>query len=190
MPIVEGFPALKVGNWSNCAHCGEISQCRDDAWPVVWLTAMDRKTNRNLIFQFGPQVLSCSQCNSMLGSKAFDSFDERCRFVSNKLFTKAQRKSASWDQDEIDQLTDSLKLLVLQKQREKRTLQERSEWFQSDGYYSNLEQLIYENLLNPDSNSFHNGYYEYFRTTLDIIKGRVNIGKNVQRKTQTYIRVG
>lgn len=177
------FPPFLVGSWPTCAYCGESSQCRDHVWPVSFITSMDRRISRNLVFQIGPQVLACHRCNTKLSNRFFDTFQERCRFIANWKIKRAAKISAYWTSPELRQLQGRLQAYVLEKQREKQLLQKQIDWYWSEEFFRNLEGLILEPLLISAYPQFHEHYFEYFRTTIECVKSCVDFGKVRQGET-------
>ena len=186
----EGYPMFLIGCWSNCAYCGFESECRDHVWPVVMLTGMDRKLERNAVMQMGPQVLACSFCNSKLAARYFPDFQTRAEFMSRAWLKKAEKVSAEWGEAEKMKLAYSLRKFVEQKQEEKRSYELRSKWFDSAEFYENLNGLLAQETLLSYAPGFREDYYEFFKRTIELIRSSDAARQKRERQAKDDQRSG
>ncbi len=187
--FAPSYPKFRFGSWNHCAYCGATPTGTDHAIPMAYISCADRRWNHSAADKIGPQTPACHFCNvKLLNKKGFDSFEERCRFVSDRLRRIAIRSSAVWSENEIQQLRDKLQSFVRFKRQEKSDFQERANWFYTLEYYRNLENLLYEPLLIKGEEAFHKAYYEYFRTTIAEITRRLDFGKARSRSSENTYR--
>lgn len=180
------YPPFIFGTWSFCSYCGESPNCKDHCIPFSFLSLADRNIKRSIGKTVGPQALSCGKCNSMLGSKYFDTFLERCEYLSKRYFKSALKISATWEDSELKKLDHNLKSLIEQKQIKKQWLYEKSNWYLSDAFFYNLENLLYEPTLQKDSPRFFEYYHKFFSGTLDRVKSSVDLREEIKRSEKKY----
>jgi hypothetical protein len=106
----------------------------------------------------------------MLGWRMFESFDERCLWVSNRYAALAEKYGSAWKLSQLKQFDYILRKFIEQKIRNGKLLQRASDWFNSAEYIDNLESLLYEPRLEIGSLKYHDVYYLYFKPTLDAIR--------------------
>ncbi len=183
------YPKFKFGSWEHCAYCGAVPTSIDHAIPMAYISCADRRWNPSAAGKVGPQTPACHFCNvRLLNSKGFNSFEERCQFVSDRLRSLAIRSSSVWSEPEIERLQGKLQSFVRFKQHEKSDFKQRSAWFYGPEYYHNLENLLYEPLLIKGERAFHKAYYEYFGTTISEITRRLNFRETRSGRSENSYR--
>jgi len=98
-------PAIKGGE--TCAYCGEAATGYDHFIPYC------------LAGENTPLYPACIECNSIAGSRVFDSLSAKRSYIHARLRKryKAAIRSADWTQDELSQLEPKLKSIVIEKLR-------------------------------------------------------------------------
>jgi len=182
---LESYPAFRIGTWEHCVYCGEPSECRDHVIPFSFLSLSDSKR-----YEIGPQALSCKNCNLILGNRSFDTFDERCKWISNNLGQRRRKSGPLWERHEINQLKGKLRQYVNQCQNKHQWLTIRWEWYDSDCYWKNLEGLLTETLLKSESPRYKEGYGNFFRPTINKLEISISLRETRERKEKDAIRRG
>lgn len=181
----ETYPKLVIGSWTHCVYCGEPSNCRDHLWPFKMLSVADRKRYEP---QIGPQAIACSDCNSRLRDWYFDTFEARCRHISERLRTMADAIGPRWERNEIRKIRGKLRKYVEIKQAKRVSLMERSQWFSSFDYLKNLESLPLEPILNNELPKFRSSYHDFFSSTIAAIHCGIVARQAEQRRSQETLR--
>ncbi len=91
-----------------CFYCGEPGNIsRDHVHPVAARGELKRKFNGQ------ETVFSCVECNSSLGSKIFDSVEERVKWLVARYKRKYKLShSVFWSEGEINELGPSLRMRI------------------------------------------------------------------------------
>lgn len=152
-----------------CTYCGETRKLTvDHVLPVSYLFPRRFKNINNK----GITCVACSQCNGFLGNRHFDTFMDRCEFVSARIEKKHRRLARGdvWEKDELATLKGKLRTYVKQQNLRRLSLQERIEWLGSDSFYRNISGLCFEPSLDRGSSTFSSLAYGYFESVLGIAR--------------------
>lgn len=125
-----------------CTYCGEPADTIDHTIPYSWFrdtTTGGRRHSESIGFM----TYSCMECNRILGKRLFYTFQDRCKFVNNKLRKKYRKfMGVVWDQDELDGLSDRLKEEIERSNRLNLRLRDRVGWQDSKEFLSMLEETM------------------------------------------------
>ena len=100
-----------------CTYCGEPADTIDHTIPYSWFreTNYNGKRHRESI---GFMTYACRECNCILGNRIFPTFQDRCRFVKNKLQKRYRDKmGVIWDEDELSELSGGLRAEIERSNR-------------------------------------------------------------------------
>ena len=102
------------GDRLSCAYCGDVREGVDHIPPLSVVASVTpaklRKLEVDLI-----SVPCCSTCNGTLGGRKIGTYEERLHFLYSRLQAKLE-SSVFWSNDEIDELSGNLRVMVLSKQ--------------------------------------------------------------------------
>lgn len=163
-PILT-IPSFIFGSPENCTYCGETPNALDHVIPVSQYSVKKRKAGGK---ERGVRTYACTQCNSILGDKYFDTFLERIMFVRGRLTEKAGRNSrkAAWDDDEILELSGSIRNYVASKQFKIRAMDRRTEWPLSFRFYQAIGNLDTVHALTPSHPKYQEWVHAYFASVI------------------------
>lgn len=111
---------------------------------------------------------ACTRCNSFLSNRFFSDFKTRCEFVRDYLNRMA--RPVTWHGWELAKLDHGLRSYVQKEQRRRLWLRMRADWFEGRDFLLNIEPLLWERHLDRFSDTFHKGLYDYFWSTLNMLK--------------------
>jgi hypothetical protein len=103
---------------SNCFYCGQLGDGTDHAVPIAYTTRNGRGTRRQGDLDNGHlRVPCCRECNSLLGSKLFDSIQARAAYLARKLKNRYRLllSAPQWTDQEIAEVGPSLRAMILAK---------------------------------------------------------------------------
>jgi len=161
------IPYFRIGSPTICTYCGDAGDAYDHVICVASQTINRKKSDRT---EYGPIARSCSSCNGMLGSKYFNSFMERCSFVSHRINLRA--KPVLWTRREMSELDWKLLKLVEQDVARRLWYRSRSDWFQSRDFWLNLESINWEQCLDSSHPKFNEQLFLFFKSTMNEIKSQ------------------
>lgn len=130
------------GNKHICTYCGEPADTIDHTIPYSWFkdTTEGKKRKAEAV---GFMTYSCRECNRLLGNRLFYTFQDRCKFVNNKLRTKYRKfMGVVWDEEDLDGLSGSLRQEIERSNRLNLRLRERVSWQDSKQFLSMLEETM------------------------------------------------
>ena len=95
---------------NSCTYCGESAVALDHVIPRMFISGLSKRTG-DPGGEPGFTVPSCTQCNSILGSRIFNNLVERKEFVHKRLLVKLRKHNATvgWSNDEIEELGPALR---------------------------------------------------------------------------------
>lgn len=105
--------SLPIPDGSLCTYCGGIAHAWDHVIPVQLLRP-DSKQNR--IVSDDWLVLACNECNGALSDRMLHNVPLRAKWLYNRYRRKYSKlmSNATWTDDELDELSGSFKLLVIE----------------------------------------------------------------------------
>lgn len=156
------LPSFTFGDERDCTYCGDPATCRDHVIPVAYQTN-DRK-RKGEHSRHGPMCWACSDCNSHLSSRYFDSFKERCVWAHWRIERRVN--PIIWSEYELSNLDYTLRSLVRKKVAKQRWMRQRADWYESRDFYLNLEGLIWEVNQLGTSSTGHRFVRAYFSSML------------------------
>lgn len=159
--ILSQLPNFKFGNETICTYCGDKASGRDHVIPVRYQHLHDQSRGRSN----GPITFACQRCNSKLGANWFDTFDERCRWMRDKIASIGLE--VLWHKWELAKLDYNLQRSIQYTQNYRKWQRERADWYESRDYWLNIENLQWRLEERSASNPF---LREYFGTTLRFLK--------------------
>lgn len=100
---------------SKCFYCGELATDRDHVFPHSAASVGSRR------FEGKEIVYACHSCNVTLGNHAAMRLDLRVEYLLAKLVKKHKldRPAVDWDEDELAELSYTLRSGIAGKQRER-----------------------------------------------------------------------
>ena len=104
----------------SCVYCGEVADTLDHVPPVRIAESLDLEMTHML-------VPACRECNSTLSAKYLLYLDERAEHLLQRYKTKYKKhdSAVAWDEDEIEELSGSLKTYIRGCQLEYQRFRER-----------------------------------------------------------------
>ena len=123
----------------------------------------------------GIRTWSCQTCNSGIGDKYFNTFADRTLYVERFLRRRYSRTLSceDWEPSEIAELSGKLKSYVLNAQKELNLVRSMVEWRNSDGFYRNLEGLLYQPCLDPKDQAYSDLVAQFFEAELPLIESLI-----------------
>lgn len=123
----------------------------------------------------GIRTWSCQTCNSGIGDKYFNTFADRTLYVERFLRRRYSRTLSceDWEPSEIAELSGKLKSYVLNAQKELNLVRSMVEWRNSDGFYRNLEGLLYQPCLDPKDQAYSDLVAQFFEAELPLVESLV-----------------
>jgi len=167
---VEWFRNFIFGNFGTCTYCGsDTGTSVDHVIPVNWFSKRGSRQTQQT--GSGIRTWACLACNSGLGDKFFDTFSDRTFYVERFLRRRYSRTLSceDWEPSEIAELSGKLKSYVLNAQKELELVRSMVEWRNSDGFYRNLEGLLYQPCLDPMDQKYSDLIAKYFEAELPLI---------------------
>ena len=163
--ITDGYiPTFTFGNCGICAYCGDVADSKDHVIPLSYQT--DRpKLSRS---DSGPMTFACRPCNSFLSNRMFPDFRTRCEFVRDYLNRKS--RPVLWSMRELGELDYGLRKLILKERNKRLWIRARADWYEGRDYLLNIEMLLWEPRIDRYSQLFHKATYEYFWSTIILLK--------------------
>ena len=123
----------------------------------------------------GIRTWSCQTCNSGIGDKYFNTFADRTLYVERFLRRRYSRTLSceDWEPSEIAELSGKLKSYVLNAQKELNLVRSMVEWRNSDGFYRNLEGLLYQPCLDPKDQAYSDLVAQFFEAELPLVESLI-----------------
>lgn len=162
--IIPVLPKFKFGNPNCCAYCGDPPSGRDHVIPVSFQHL--RKDQRNATN--GPTTWACQPCNSKLGANWFDDFDDRCRWIRDRIDSAV--KPVVWHDYELAKLDYGLRIYIKSESARRLWQRSRADWYESRDYWLNIENLQWQLAEFNPSNPGFLFLESYFRRTIQFLK--------------------
>lgn len=160
------IPHFFLGSKTTCTYCGEPADGIDHVICVASQTIGKRK---RVMTGYGPTTASCSECNSaILNSKGFNTFMERCSYVSDRHSRKGG--AAHWSEEQLSELGYGLREYIRRDQNRKLWYRFRADWFQGRDFFLGLESLQWEKCLDPMESSYNAELHRYFKSSIDACR--------------------
>ena len=159
------LPSFKFGSATVCTYCGDTPDAYDHVFCVAGKT-INRKGNCRE--GFGPLTRCCHKCNSALSSKVFNSFYERCAYISAYYNKKA--KPVEWSEAQLMELDYKLREHIIKENNKRMWYRWRSDWFQGREFVLNLEPMVLIPELDRSSPKYNEELWAYFKSTISLIK--------------------
>ena len=93
-----------------CIYCGDIASQRDHVPPISYISSIDITVYRKHYKML--KVPCCPDCNVKLSSNSLLTINDRKRFVRDKVRRSKFMKTLRWDEDELNELHDLLRVSV------------------------------------------------------------------------------
>jgi len=171
---VEWFRNFIFGNFGTCTYCGsDAGTSVDHVIPVNWFSK--RGSRQTPMTGSGIRTWSCQTCNSGIGDKYFNTFADRTLYVERFLRRRYSRTLSceDWEPSEIAELSGKLKSYVLNAQKELNLVRSMVEWRNSDGFYRNLEGLLYQPCLDPKDQAYSDLVAQFFEAELPLVESLI-----------------
>lgn len=162
-PFSGHLPVFYFGNQSKCTYCGDPADTRDHIIPVSY-----QQTSRKAAFSgCGPMTYACRNCNLTLSNRWFDTFKQRCEWMSWRISQKAA--PILWSNHQIQKLDHSLRSYVHQKMMRNKWFRFRADFYESREYILNIENLSWE-MQRIEADTIAKAFlFAYFSETLNEI---------------------
>lgn len=141
-----------------CTYCGMPADNIEHAIPYSWFKnsgARDRRRGESI----GYLTPSCSECNTLLGSKIFDTFQKRVAYV-NKRLRQVHKKDMGvvWDEEDLSQIEGNLRKYIESKNKLNLTLRQRVDWINTEDFQQLMtdacDRLYYNKLIDKQYKLF------------------------------------
>lgn len=132
-----------------CTYCGEPADTIDHTIPYSWFrnTGSDRRHGESVGFM----TYCCRECNSILGSRIFPTFQQRLLYLNNRLRERHRKDmSVMWDKEDLSKVSGRLKQYIEQQNRINKRQRARVSWIDSHKFLSLIEQVQDEVYHNTD----------------------------------------
>jgi hypothetical protein len=159
------LPVFEFGDRRRCTYCGDPATARDHVIAVSY----QQQTRTKAFSECGPWTWSCTECNTTLSNRWFDSFDERCRWVSWRLQKRV--KPILWTEAQLARLDFKLQNHIRQQTAKAKWSRYRADFYESRDYYLNLESLTWELARRDTVTDARKFLAGYFRQTLIELAG-------------------
>lgn len=128
-----GIYYKKKFKWLNCCiYCGCHNQAWDHVLPisVAAQLGLSRPNIRKHLFQGLNLVPSCSECNSIAGSKPFYSIRAKRKFIQDRLKKKHKQllRHVIWDQKELEDIGPRMTAEIKKAMRNRYEVEMRVSW--------------------------------------------------------------
>lgn len=140
-----------------CTYCGQPADTIDHTIPYSWFrtTGSDRRKAEAVGFL----TYACRECNGLLGSRIFPTFQERVAYVNRRLRKKWRPEmSVMWDKEDLSTVSGRLKQYIRQQQRLNKLQRERVSWIDSPEYTQILtdtcDRLYYDKSVPSECKRF------------------------------------
>jgi hypothetical protein len=160
------LPYFVIGNSLSCVYCGSDAETKDHVIPVAQQTVNPNPKGR--LTSFGPVAYCCSRCNTKLSDRYFETFDQRCQWISQVWNVRA--KPVFWSNAQIEKLDHKLKMFIRQERDKRLGFRLRSDWYGSRDYLLSLEPLLWQKELDPSNRKASAVLIRYFHDTLNLLK--------------------
>jgi hypothetical protein len=134
--MMINIPTFFFGHNSVCTYCGDTPSSIDHIIPFQFQTSEERKGDRA---RFGPITPACASCNTKIGSRYFDTFDDRCKWIASSI--ERQAKPIIWSNAELKTIGYTLRTKILADIAKRRWARVRADWYQSRDYFLTIEPL-------------------------------------------------
>lgn len=118
----------------DCLYCGELADCIDHFLPISFLASLVEVGVR----VESVLVKSCFNCNSIASDKVFSTVNEKRKHIYDRLKEKSKNKKLlslpEWTEDELSELSYTLRAVVVKDIRKKETLLRRLEFMELVGF--------------------------------------------------------
>ena len=158
------LPHFKFGNDGICTYCGDDSDTFDHVIPISFQSELLRSEIPN---EVGPVTFACRDCNHRLGNRYFDTFNQRCEWIQQRLSLKT--KAVNWTKLELVRLDWGLRKFIERERDRRLWIQDRADWFDSRSFWLNIEDLTWIELLKPFTLNFNKPLFEYFSNSISRI---------------------
>lgn len=132
------LPTFHFGSGNSCTYCGEPATSRDHVIAVSYQTIRKGARFENN----GPWCWSCSQCNSSLSNRYFDTFKDRCEWIHWR--HEVQAKPINWHEWELKPIGHTLQSGIREEMQKRRRARCRADFYGSRDFYLNIESLTWE----------------------------------------------
>lgn len=132
------------GRHGVCTYCGNPADCVDHTIPYSWF----RNTGGNSRKQesVGFMTYSCRECNGLLGSRLFPTFQERLLYVQRRLRSKYKKyMGVLWDKEDLSGVSGRLKQYIRQQLRLNLAIRKRLSWPESPDF-QDMMQEVYDDI--------------------------------------------
>lgn len=160
------LPYFVIGNSLSCVYCGSDAEAMDHIFPVSLQTANPHPKARKT--SFGPVAYCCARCNLKLHNKTFQTFDQRCRWISRVWDIRA--KPVYWSNEQIERLDHKLKTFIRQERERRLGFRLRADWYGSRDYLLGIEPLLWQKELDHSHPKASATLIRFFHDTLNLLK--------------------
>ena len=118
---------FNFGHNDVCTYCGDHATCLDHTIPYSYFRNTGGHYRRSEAIGF--LTPACDECNTILGDRIFTTFQERFKFVHDRLVKKYKKKlGIIWDKEDLKGVSGRLKQYIEQQNRINQRIQTRLNW--------------------------------------------------------------
>jgi len=151
-----------------CTYCGDpVDNFQlDHVIPLAYTEGAYRITctKGQLRKNHGPVTTCCSQCNSILGARFFNTFWDRCLVINS--FMECRATPILWSEQQINELGGSLKTYIKTKKNHSLWYRNRADWFKCPEFFETIEGLLTSKFLDHTEPCFNEDCHNFFASTL------------------------
>lgn len=129
------IPDYLFGQRGICTYCGDTGNSIDHVIPVSYFDDNIKRSGK--LNSKGIRTHSCSDCNSILNDKYFESFYERCQYVNKRIQQRFKKiiNLPPWSPEEFAKLGKNIKASLGEKLNLKGVVLERLRWQSTNEFY-------------------------------------------------------
>lgn len=125
------------GNSNKCIYCGEPADTVEHLIPWSFISRVYEKDRKLKGFC----TYACRECNTLAGNRLFFTFEERVKFVSDRLRKKHKKDmTVVWDKSELSELHGNLKKWVRGKNFQNLLIRKRLSYPTEEEFWKILNQ--------------------------------------------------
>ena len=129
--------ALFKTKGGRCIYCGERASVIEHLVPLCFLESRKRKTSDRFL-----RSESCHDCNQLLGSRFFETLDDRISWVNERLRgTNGKIKVPQWTAEELSEMGYAIRSHISKQQQIKLLATRRACWVNTPEYVNLREDL-------------------------------------------------
>lgn len=123
---------------NTCTYCGQSADTLDHCIPYSFSRGRQTKGSKSPL---GFCTYCCRECNSLLGSSIFPTFQERLVYLNKKLSKKYNKfLTVVWDEEDLSSVSGNLKRYITGFNNLNKITRERLDWIYSPTFLKMLSE--------------------------------------------------